>query len=249
MMLRKQTVWLLTMLAVMVVLSGYYLVKGPNEQLPALGNEQKTTAPDAMLGVDVNTQTVDPQDNTAQLPTTIDASGTSATVLPTPDATAPDTAAAPNGATTPDATAPSATAQPDATKTDATTAPTAANQLPATTTSEFFQGYKMQRDAMLSKQKDEQFSIMKSDTASPQAYADAKKKHEELSTLESTTTALEELLKGSGYKDAVVLPQNDKVQVIVQADKLTNKEVVDIIATVKQQMNVSGNNVIVQSQP
>ncbi|MET3289655.1 UNVERIFIED_CONTAM: stage III sporulation protein AH [Brevibacillus sp. OAP136] len=243
MMLRKQTVWLLTMLAVMVVLSGYYLVKGPNEQLPALGNEQKTTSPDAMLGVDVNTQTADPQTTPAQLPTTIDASGAGAAVLPTPNATAPDTTATQNGNT-----APNAQVTPDATQPDSSSAPTAAQQQ-GVTTSDFFQGYKMQRDAMLAKQKDEQFSIMSSDKSSPQAYADAKKKHEELSTMESNTAALEELLKGSGYKDAVVLPQNDKVQVIVQADKLTNKEVVDIIATVKQQMNVSGNNVIVQSKP
>lgn len=247
MMLRKQTVWLLTMLAVMVVLSGYYLVKEPNEQLPALGNEQKnTTAPDAMLGVDVDTKTADPQGTPSQLPTTIDASGENSAALPTPEVTtAPDAtktpavAAKPNGSTTPDATQPTAP-----------TEPTATTQLPGTvSTSDFFQGYKMQRDAMLAKQKDEQLAIMSSDKSSPQAYADAKKKHEELSTTESSTTALEELLKGSGYKDAVVLPQNDKVNVIVQTDKLTNKEVVDIIATVKQQMNVSGSNVIVQSKP
>lgn len=239
MMLRKQTVWLLTMLAVMVVLSGYYLVKGPNEQLPALGNEQKNTAPDAMLGVNVDTKTADPQTTPPQLPTTIDASGGTTAVLPTPDATTPDTAGTTNGTATPDATQPTTPSEP-----------TATSQLPASvSTSDFFQGYKMQRDANLAKQKDEQFSIMSSDKSSPQAYADAKKKHEELSTMESNITALEELLKGSGYKDAVVLPQNDKVNVIVQANKLTNKEVVDIIATVKQQMDVSGTNVIVQSKP
>ncbi|HZG80302.1 MAG TPA: SpoIIIAH-like family protein, partial [Brevibacillus sp.] len=40
MILRKQTVWLLTMLAVMVVLSGYYLAKGPQEQVPTSGQQQ-----------------------------------------------------------------------------------------------------------------------------------------------------------------------------------------------------------------
>jgi stage III sporulation protein AH len=48
MMLKKQTVWLLTMLAVMVVLSGYYLVKGPGEQVP-----QTTTN---LTGVEVITE-------------------------------------------------------------------------------------------------------------------------------------------------------------------------------------------------
>jgi stage III sporulation protein AH len=240
-MLRKQTVWLLTMLAVMVVLSGYYLVKGPNEQMPTLGTEQKaTTAPDAMLGVKVDTKATDPQTDLPQGSTTIDATGGKVAVTPTPDATA-----VPNPTATTNGMDPSNATQP------APSAPTAASQSPeSVSASDFFQGYKMQRDAMLQKQKDEQFSIMSSDKSSAQAYADARKKHEELSTLESNTTALEELLKGSGYKDAVVLPQNDsKVSVIVQADKLTNKEVVDIIATVKQQMNVSGSNVLVQFKP
>jgi stage III sporulation protein AH len=56
MILRKQTVWLLTMLAVMVVLSGYYLVKGPTNQ-PALGEENKLEAP--LAGVEVDSHETD----------------------------------------------------------------------------------------------------------------------------------------------------------------------------------------------
>jgi stage III sporulation protein AH len=56
MMLRKQTVWLLTMLAVMVVLSGYYLVKGPSEQMPALSEEQQE---EPIAGVEVDTHQTD----------------------------------------------------------------------------------------------------------------------------------------------------------------------------------------------
>ncbi|MGE5702073.1 MAG: SpoIIIAH-like family protein [Clostridia bacterium] len=232
MMLRKQTVWLLTMLAVMVVLSGYYLVKGPTEQMPALGNEQKEQ-PNGTLGMEVDTKEADPS---AIMPTTpLELNTTLPATDQTADATLPETKT-----TTPDSSA----AQQSPAK------PTSATQTPeAVSTSDFFTGYKMQREAMLQKQKDEQFAIMTSDKSSAQAYAEAKKKHEELSTLENNTIALEELLKGSGYKDAVVLTQNDKVNVIVQADKLTNKEVVDIIAQVKQQLSVSGNNVIVQSKP
>lgn len=206
MILRKQTVWLLTMLAVMVVLSGYYLVKGPTEQVPALGEEKKQVEP--LSGVEVQTKQTDPQipdakpvegkTSAAQAPTTEN------TALPNDIAALPETA------------------------------------------SDVFQGYKMKREALLQQQKDEQISIMSSGEATPQAIAEAKAKYDELSTLENATISLEEMLKASGYKDAVVYVQNEKATVIVQKDKLEPNEVVTIIAQVKQHLNVPATNVTVQ---
>ncbi len=207
MVLRKQTVWLLTMLAVMVVLSGYYLVKGPNQQIPALGEDKKQEAP--IGGVDVESKQTD---------------------KPSPDATPVEgTTSAADGKTT------------DADGTSQDKSP----EVVADSASDYFQGYKMKRDAMMQQQKDEQMAIMMNPEASPQAIADAKAKHEELSNIEQSTLSLEELLKAKGYKDAVVNVQNGSVNVIVEKDKLDAKEVVDIIALVKQQLNVSGSNVIV----
>jgi stage III sporulation protein AH len=204
MVLRKQTVWLLTMLAVMVVLSGYYLVKGPNEQVPAVSEEQQDNA----LGdVQVDTKQTD---------------------QPAPEA-AP-------------AEADTATLETPAAKTSGKNeAATLAD-----TPSDVFQGYKLKRDALLQKDKDEQMAIMMNPEATPQAVAEAKAKYEELSTVEQATMTLEEMLKASGYKDAVVSVQDQKVTVIVQKENLTASEVVDIIAQVKQHLNVSGKNVSVQ---
>ncbi len=205
MLLRKQTVWLLTMLAVMVVLSGYYLVKGPNQQIPALGEKSKQVEP--LTGVEVNTKETNQPDGDAapvegQNPT-IETPGNS-------DVNAAD--------------------------------------LPETA-SDYFQGYKMKREAMLEQQKDEQMAIMMNPDASPQAVADAKAKHEELSNLETKTLAMEELLKAKGYKEAVVNAQDNTVDVIVQKDKLQPQEVVDIIALAKQHFKVSGSNVTVRFKP
>ncbi|GEN32825.1 MULTISPECIES: SpoIIIAH-like family protein [Aneurinibacillus] len=69
MVLKKQTVWLLSMLAVLVVLSAYYLVQGPVEQVPvATGNMNDTAqmppdvpASDKDKGVSVETKQVAPQ--------------------------------------------------------------------------------------------------------------------------------------------------------------------------------------------
>lgn len=206
MMLRKQTVWLLTMLAVMVVLSGYYLVKGPSEQMPALGEEQQQEEP--IAGVEVDTQETD---------------------QPAPDAT-------------PVEGQNEALPSPDAESTDVADEA----QTVADTPSDVFQGYKMKRDALLQQQKDEQLAIMSNAEATPQAVAEAKAKYEELSTLENATLSFEELLKASGYKDAVVSVQNDKATVIVQKEKLDANEVVSIIAQAKQHLNIPATNVTVQ---
>jgi len=213
MVLRKQTVWLLTMLAVMVVLSGYYLVKGPNDQMPALSEENFRQ--DQVSGVELETKEAD---------------------QPAPDAAPVEGKSGLTDAPATNASDTSNTA--DNTSTDSITV--------SDTPSDVFTGYKMKRDAMLEQQKDEQMAIMTNPDASPQAVAEAKAKHEELSTVQQATLTLEEMLKASGYKDAVVSVQNDKVTVIVQKEKLEANEVVEIIAQVKQHLNVPGKNVTVQ---
>ncbi|WP_243014067.1 SpoIIIAH-like family protein [Brevibacillus borstelensis] len=217
MMLRKQTVWLLTMLAVMVVLSGYYLVKGPDSQVSTLGQQQL--------------QQLQPEQDSL-----------SGVVVESKQTETPATDAAPVEGKP--KTEPAATDTANANKEQQTDIKETATL--ADTPSEIFTGYKMKREAQLQQQKDEQMSIMGSPDATPQAVAEAKVKYEELSTMESATMAVEEMLKTSGYKDAVVFTQNDKVTVIVQKDKLGADEVVDIISNVKQHLNVPATNITVQ---
>lgn len=195
MMLRKQTVWLLTMLAVMVVLSGYYLVKGPNDQIPALGEETKKSEP--LMGVEVQTKQTD---------------------IPPKDAT------------------------PVEAKSTTVGDLTQKSGQDALSGSEYFQGSRLHREAMIQQQKDEQMKIwMSSD--SPQVSADAKKKFDELNDIDTKSQALEDLIKAKGYKDALVNMQDDIVSVVVQKDKLEKKEAVDIIALVTENLKVSGQNV------
>ncbi|MFT9848050.1 SpoIIIAH-like family protein [Aneurinibacillus sp. REN35] len=64
MVLKKQTVWLLSMLAVLVVLSAYYLVQGPAEQVPVTTGNMSDTAsvPKALVpdnkGISVETKQI-----------------------------------------------------------------------------------------------------------------------------------------------------------------------------------------------
>jgi len=217
MILRKQTVWLLTMLAVMVVLSGYYLVKGPVDQVPTSGNQQAVQKQEQISGVVVESKQVEQA----------------------PQATPVDAKNNKQEAAAPQANTP---ATPDPTK------QTAGNAVVpvADTTSEIFQGYKMKREAQVQQQKDEQLAIMSNADSSPQAVAEAKAKYEELSSQDNATMNVEEMLKASGYQDAVVFVQDDKVTVIVQKDKLSANEAVEIIAHVKQHLNVPATNINVQ---
>jgi len=217
MILRKQTVWLLTMLAVMVVLSGYYLVKGPEDQVPTSGNQQAVQKQEQISGVVVESKQVEQ----APQATPVDAKNNNQ------EATAPQ-------ANTP--------ATPDPAKQIAGNAVVPV----ADTTSEIFQGYKMKREAQVQQQKDEQLAIMSNADSSPQAVAEAKAKYEELSSQDNATMNVEEMLKASGYQDAVVFVQDDKVTVIVQKDKLSANEAVEIIAHVKQHLNVPATNINVQ---
>ncbi|WCN38927.1 SpoIIIAH-like family protein [Aneurinibacillus uraniidurans] len=66
MVLKKQTVWLLSMLAILVVLSAYYLVQGPAEQVPMatgqMNDQGALPAGDGKdNGIKVSTKQVTPQ--------------------------------------------------------------------------------------------------------------------------------------------------------------------------------------------
>lgn len=212
MILRRQTVWLLTMLAVMVVLSGYYLAKGPQEQVPTSGQQQAVQKQEQISGVVVESKQVDQA----------------------PDATPVGTKNE------------QPVAQAGKTNTPQTNAPAV---VPVSeTASEIFQGYKMKREAQVQQQKDEQLAIMGNTESSPQAVAEAKAKYEELSNQDNAIMNVEELLKASGYQDAVVFMQDDKVTVVVQKNELSSNEAVEIIAHIRQHLNVPATHVSVKFQ-
>ncbi|MFB0829649.1 SpoIIIAH-like family protein [Brevibacillus laterosporus] len=230
MILRKQTVWLLTMLAVMVVLSGYYMVKGPNDQVPATTDHKEAQKEDqSITGIEVDTKQLDqPMQD----------------VKPVESKGEVDKATAQSSGK--DVEKPN---QKAANKTPATATAPDTTTFPAPESADVFQGYKLKREAMTQLQKDEQTAIMTNSNSTPQAIAEANTRLEELSTLEQQTLALEELIKTKGYKDCVVNTQKDSVSIIVQKDKVDSKEAIKLIALAKQHLNVPGKNITVSFQP
>ncbi|WCK53148.1 SpoIIIAH-like family protein [Aneurinibacillus sp. Ricciae_BoGa-3] len=179
MVLKKQTVWLLSMLTVLVVLSAYYLVQGPNSQLTSKGKQSALPA-DIKLDAAVKTKE--------------------------------DT-----------------------------------NKPPVMTASDdYFVSSRMKRNDEQGQEMDKYLEVMQSGTAQPTAVEQAKKKYDELASLQDTETQVEELIKSAGnFKNAIVIAKDDMVRVIVQAQSLKPEKAVEIISLVKQHMKVSGNNIIV----
>jgi stage III sporulation protein AH len=176
MVLKKQTVWLLSMLTIMVVLSAYYLIQGPVQQVPVAGKAKTDQA------VKVASKQV----------------------------------------------------TSDKVQTEATAAG-----------DDYFMGTKMKRDATNSQKMEEYMTVMTNDKASSTDIAKAKEEYDRLASLEDTEMNIENLIKALGYNEAVVTSKEDRVNVIVQANKLDADNAVKIISLISQHMNVPGKNVVV----
>jgi stage III sporulation protein AH len=111
--------------------------------------------------------------------------------------------------------------------------------------SDFFISYKMQRDNLRSMQAEKYMDIISdSQNSKAEEIVEAQTKLEELQSLEYTEKVIEELL-AADYGDAVVMTQNDHVKVVVQAESLSNNEVVKILNLVTEQMAVPASKVSV----
>ncbi|MFV9510795.1 SpoIIIAH-like family protein [Tepidibacillus sp. LV47] len=172
----KQTVWVLTMLTVMVVLSVYYLVSEPID-------------PTRLVNQDVKNET------------TVDKIVTN-----------------------------------DATDVSQMTDEIGEN------TSDYFVGLKYEKKNMRSKQLDEYYSMLKSN-ASADAMAKIQDKIERLQSLEEQELVLEKLLIADGYKDAIVITNDNGVDVILQAKNVKNEEAVRIIKLVSEHLDIPATKV------
>jgi len=176
----KQTVWLLSMLTVMVVLSVYYLVSDP--LIPTNINEEVQNEDNTDIEV-VTEETSDVQDLTDEI---------------------------------------------------------GINQ------NDLFIGLKMERNNERSKQIDQYYTMMNADL-SEEAIAKIQAKIENLQTVEESEFILEKLLIADGYQDAVVLTNENSVDVVIQTKHLTNEEAVKIIKMVSERLGVPAVNVHIKT--
>lgn len=227
MLLKKQTVWLLSMLTIMVVLSAYYLLQGPVEQVPVVTDEEGHE-----VQVDANTNQVG-TDSTDPAGT-----GMNGTDVNTDQATLPG--GIPFVPAIPGVT----NTGGNSNATDGTAAVDPTTVLPQAS-GDFFITYRMNRDAWESKRLEELMSVMSDTQASATAITEAKNEVEKLTSLRDAERTVEELIKANGYKEALVVAKDDRVDVIVQVDTLNKQQAVEIISMVTRYINVPGKNVVI----
>ncbi len=183
MVLKKQTVWLLSMLTIMVVLSAYYLIQGPVEQVP-VATDAKGQKANLEVQVD-SKQVVDGKQVV-------------------------DVEAVPGS-------------------------------------SDYFMEAKLERDEINYKRLEDYMSVISNSDASTEAIGQAKESYEELAQKQEVENNVESLIKALGYNEAVIITQDDRVNVIVQAEKMEPKQVVEIMNVVKRNLEIK--NVVVSYKP
>ncbi|OYD09834.1 SpoIIIAH-like family protein [Paludifilum halophilum] len=182
--MNKQTVWLVTMLTLMVVLSAYYIVTGPVEPADQVAVQDEDEGGD---DVEVKTKEKD---------------------------------------------------QPDTGEEKDTSAKEAE--------SDYFVGYQLQRNSLRSKMTEEYMKVLTDPESSKKELKKAEAKIDELMKVDKTESVMEDLIRNEGFRDAVVISGKDQsVDVIVQSDKLSNNQVVQLIGMVKKQMDVPATKVSV----
>lgn len=186
MVLKKQTVWLLSMLTVMVVLSAYYLVQGPVEQVPMASKVTDPKAADPEVLVDSKQVVEQPvaQDNQNV-------------------------------------------------------------QVMTGTSDDYFAEVKLNRDAWNSQKLATYMEVFTNTDASSEAIAGAKESHDKLLAKQDTEMNIENLIKALGYEEAVIITNDDHVKVIVQAEKMEKKQVVEIVTLINQHLEVPSKNITV----
>ncbi|QKI81940.1 stage III sporulation protein AH [Kroppenstedtia eburnea] len=184
--MNKQTVWLVTMLTLMVVLSAYYIVTGPVE--PAVDQTVLEESGD----IQVETREKDDGEKKKEKK----------------EKKAEDQSAA------------------------------------AKTDSDYFVGYQLQRSSLRSKMTEEYMKVLTDPEASKDALKEAQGKIDELMKVDKSESVMEDLIREEGFRDAVVITNDDHfVDVIVQSDKLSRKQVVKLIGMVKKQLGVPATQV------
>lgn len=186
MVLKKQTVWLLSMLTIMVVLSAYYLLQGPIEQIPVASNPSME---EMVSNLQVDSKQLDMPKNKEEVAQEIHGSS-----------------------------------------------------------SDYFIETKLERDELQAQRMEEYLSIM-TNAEDEKAVMQAKEDYDRLVTQQDTEMTVESLIKALGYNEAVIISKDNRVNVIVQADKLERQNAVEIMKLVTQHMEVPSENIVVTYKP
>lgn len=227
---KRQTIWLVSMLSLMVVLSAYYLFTEDVNKLNTA--TEKTTQQD----IKVTTEHVDPAAGEKAV-----SGGLASSTATGATKSTSGQAAATDKATTDKATA-------DKTSTDKTTDAKVLEKVQASAKSgsDYFASLAYKRNQDFSKKTQSYMDIMADTKKTTEEISKASDEIDRLQTMQAKVESLEDVL-GQNYNNAIVLEENNKYKAVVQvAGKLDAKQAQSIIDTMIKELGVVKDSVSVQ---
>jgi stage III sporulation protein AH len=224
---RRQTVWLVSMLGLMVVLSAYYLFTDEVDQMP-VGTEQTVSNEVVVEGVGLMDPTAAQQQVTIDDIATLEGAGEQAT-----EGNGTDTNV--------DATAEATSSE------EAVTNEEVLEQVANQSGADAITTMQITRDSNFSKQLEELTVAMTDEEATDAQIAEAFNKHNALMDLEAKLIAFEEKLLGN-YEDIAVMYDQEKEHftVHVLAAQLEKSEAVAIVTQAMNELNIAIHQISVK---
>ncbi|CAI6055431.1 SpoIIIAH-like family protein [Cohnella sp. JJ-181] len=247
---KRQTIWLVSMLSLMVILSAYYLFTEDVTQPDRTAQEQQ-------VGTDATGVTGKAEDDGIEI-TSVDGAGgltddgaaaPSQEAAASPEASAgtdKQTSASPDAS---DGTDKEAAASPDAGKTgDGAVSPEDQEVLKGMsnlTAREQFDQIQLEREQAASKAWEDLNKVIGDSSKSQEEAASAVEEQSRITATEERIASLQDKLVAD-YENAVVKQEGDKFEIIVQADALDSKQAVKIVKLATKELSVTPDALSVQ---
>ncbi|SDI31687.1 SpoIIIAH-like family protein [Natribacillus halophilus] len=213
MVLKKQTVWLLTMLSLVAVLGVYFFTPdGPAEHETALVSDDEESLEE--FEGDLWEQFLEENPESAEVVEEWDEEDG------VEEEGSEDVPAQENGEEEPpsEEDPPSDEQASDETEVSAE----------ATDSSDWFSALRIQREENRSETRENYTDVLASSDATTEEKNEAQDERERLQTIADLEHTLEQKIQSQGYSDVIVMSEEDEVRILVEAEELSRTEVVEI---------------------
>ncbi|MBB6448925.1 stage III sporulation protein AH [Geomicrobium halophilum] len=102
--------------------------------------------------------------------------------------------------------------------------------------SDWFSALRIQREENRSESREEYTNTLASSEATTEEKNEAQEQREELQDTADLEQSLEQLIQSQGYNDVIVMAQDDEVRILVEAEELSRSEVVEINRLASEQL-------------
>lgn len=114
---------------------------------------------------------------------------------------------------------------------------------------DYFVNVQLQRSTLRQKMVEDYMKVLTNPNSTEKEMQEANSKIQELMKVDNKESALEDLIRKEGYRDAVVTVGDPHIDVVVQTDKLSTAQAVELIEMVRQHLQVSSQHVSIAYRP